>query len=181
MVGLKLMTDSLEIRESLPDDRALIEALYPDAFPDEDLLPLVRDLLREASITLSLVGMMNASLVGHIVFTRCGVAESSERVALLGPLAVPPSRQRQGIGSALVRTGLERQACAGVRQVFVLGDPVYYGRFGFMPEFDVAPPYSLPTEWRGAWRSINLAEAEPTCRGELAVPNPWQQPALWAS
>lgn len=174
------MTDSFEIRESLPGDLAAIEAFYPEAFPDEDLMPLVRDLSKEASVVHSLVAAMNGSLVGHIIFTRCGVAESNARVALLAPLAVAPTHQKQGIGSALVRAGLERQACAGVSQVYVLGDPAYYERFGFKPEFGVAPPYPLPTEWREAWQSIGLADAEPPGRGKLTVPQAWRNPALWA-
>lgn len=175
------MTKSLEIRESVLDDLPSIEALYPDAFPDEDLLPLVRDLLQEAPIALSLVGMMGSSLVGHVIFTRCGVTGSRGKAALLGPLAVAPASQRQGIGSAMVRVGLQKQESAGVTQVYVLGDPAYYRRLGFLPELRVAPPYPLPAEWRGAWQSMSLGSAEPPRQGKLSVPQPWLQPALWAA
>ena len=173
------MTDGLEIRESLPGDIASLEMLYPDAFPDEDLLPLLRALLKEEASVLSLVGMEGHALVGHVIFTHCDVAGSTEKVALLGPLAVDSQRQRGGIGSALVRTGFERLKRDGVAWVYVLGDPAYYGRFGFEPEEEVGPPYALPEEWRGAWQSIPLRDGQSPLRGKLSVPPPWQQPALW--
>jgi len=174
------MSERIEIRESLPSDLASIEKLYPDAFPDEDLLPLVRELLQEAPIVLSLVGIIDTSLVGHVIFTTCGVAAGTDQVALLGPLVVAHSWQRQGIGSAIVHAGLQRLKSAGVTQVYVLGDPAYYGRLGFVPEAGVMPPYPLPAEWRGAWQTISLCSAEPPLRGKLSVPQPWLQPGLWA-
>lgn len=169
----------LEIRESLPGDRASIETLYPAAFPDEDLLPLVGELLAAGPAVLSLAASDGPQLVGHAVFTTCSVDNGPDAVALLGPLAVAPARQRQGIGSALVRAGLERLEADGIKQVYVLGDPNYYGRLGFRPDTAVAPPYPLPQEWREAWQSLSLGNAEPL-HGTLSVPQPWRQPALWA-
>ncbi len=174
------MTDTIEIRESVPNDAALIGGLYPEAFPDEDLLPLVRELLSEAPIVLSLVGMADTALVGHAIFTTCGIAGRPDKVVLLGPLAVAPSWQRQGIGSALVRSGLQRVGTAGASQVYVLGDPAYYRRFGFEPDPGVAPPYPLPEEWLGAWQSLSLRGNKSRPRGKLSVPEPWRQEALWA-
>jgi putative acetyltransferase len=164
----------------VPGDLISIEVLYPDAFPDEDLLPLVRDLLQDARVALSLVGIIGSSLVGHVIFTTCGVAGSSDKAALLGPLAVTSAWQRQGIGSAIIRAGLQQLENASVTQVYVLGDPAFYGRFGFVPETRVAPPYLLPAEWRGAWQSTSLGSVKPPLRGKLSVPQPWLQPALWA-
>ena len=172
--------EKIEIRESLPSDIASIEKLYPNAFPDEDLLPLVKELLQETPIVLSLVGIVGTSLVGHVIFTTCVIAGDTDEVALLGPLAVVTAWQRQGIGSAIVRAGLQRLENTGVLQVYVLGDPAYYGRLGFVPEVGVMPPYPLPEEWRQAWQSINLRSPEPPSRGKLSVPQPWLQPALWA-
>ena len=171
---------SIEIRASVNGDLPAIEMLYPGAFPNEDLLPLVIALLQNVPETLSLVGTIGKTIVGHVIFTTCGIAETSYKVALLGPLAVASDRQREGIGSAMVRKGLQRLENVGVTHVYVLGDPAYYGRFGFMPETNVTPPYPLPTEWRGAWQSIGLGRAEALRHGELFVPQPWLQPALWA-
>ena len=174
------MSETLEIRESRPGDLAAIETLYPDAFPDEDLLPLVRDLERAGPTVVSLVAIDEQALVGHAVFTLCGIAGRPDKVALLGPLAVASARQRRGIGNAIVRAGLRRLEEAGASRVYVLGDPAYYGRFGFEAEDGVTPPYPLPEEWHGAWQSLGLGGDTPAIRGKLSVPHPWRQQALWA-
>ena len=174
------MSQRLEVRDSRRDDSAAIESLYREAFPNENLLPLVRDLLKDTVVALSLVGVINARIVGHATFTRCVVTGNSTDVALLGPLAVAPKWQRQGIGSAIVRAGLQQLQDADVNWVYVLGDPAYYARFGFQPESSVEPPYPLPAEWNGAWQSLHLGEQTTPCTGKLSVPPPWRQPGLWA-
>lgn len=165
----------MRIRDYRPDDMPAIEALYRAAFPDEDLVPLLRELAAEPAV-VSLVAEDDAAPSGHVALTPCTVAETRDAVALLGPLAVAPGRQRQGIGSALVRAALARASADGIGRVCVLGDPAYYGRFGFRPEAHIAPPYPLPDEWRDAWRSAGPEPAQP---GRLAVPAPWSKPALW--
>ena len=174
------MIERLEVRESVHSDAASIEILYPAAFPDEELRPLVRKLLREGPTVLSLVGIVDKAVAGHAMFTTCSISGTTERVSLLAPLAVAPAWQRQGVGSAIVRAGLQRLENAGFTQIYVLGDPAYYGRFGFVPDDDIAPPYPLPEEWRGAWQSISLGDNKPPRRGKLCVPEPWRDPALWA-
>jgi len=174
------MLEKLQIRESRRDDLAAIESLYPEAFPDENLLPLVHDLLNDPIVAISLVGTIDTRIVGHAIFTKCGVVGNSVNAALLGPLAVAPAWQRQGIGSAIVRAGFRRLEDADVNRVYVLGDPAYYRRLGFLPESLVEPPYPLPAEWDGAWQSQNLGETTTPCAGKLSVPPQWLQPALWA-
>jgi putative acetyltransferase len=174
------MIDKIEIRESVPNDVTLIEKLYSDAFPDEDLLPLVRELLTEAPIVLSLVGIADKTLVGHVIFTTCSIVGRTDKVVLLGPLAVAPAWQRQGIGSAIVGAGLRRLENASTNRVYVLGDHAYYGRFGFEPDDGVKPPYPLPEEWRCAWQSVSLRGDKLPLYGKLFVPQPWRQQALWA-
>lgn len=174
------MRSDIVVRENRPDDAAAFERLYAEAFPDEDLLPLVRALLNEGPAVLSLVALAGGTPAGHVAFTSCGVEGSAQKHALLAPLAVMPTRQRQGIGSTLVREGLPRLKADGAAQVHVLGDPAYYGRFGFAPDEDVAPPYPLPPEWREAWQALRLRDDLPPARGTLTVPPPWRQAALWA-
>ncbi len=174
------MVDDIDIRPGRPEDLAALEALYPAAFPDEDLLPLVRDLVGASDGVLSLVAVCRGAIVGHVGFTRCAVAGGSERIALLAPLAVTPARQTQGIGSALVRDGLRRLRATGTELVLVLGDPAYYGRFGFEPDERIAPPYPLPAAWAGAWQSLRLDGVAPPLAGVLQVPPFWMRPAVWA-
>ena len=175
------MISKLEIRESRPSDVAGIEQLYVDAFPDEDLLPLVRELQDFGQSVISLVGIREKVIVGHISFTFCQVEGGKSKVALLGPLAVTPPLHKQGIGSTLVQMGFKHLENSKIGYVFVLGDPAYYSRFGFKAEDKVVTPYPLPTEWQGAWQSIRLCDAETPHEGKLSVPEPWRQIALWTS
>ena len=174
------MLEKLEIRKSRQGDAAAIGSLYPEVFPDENLLPLVRDLLNDAAVALSLVGTIDTQIVGHVIFTKCGVVGHSVNAALLGPLAIAPALQRQGIGKAIVRAGFRRLVSAEVNRVYVLGDPAYYGRLGFLPESLVEPPFPLPAQWGGAWQSLDLGETKTPCAGKLSVPPQWLQPTLWA-
>ena len=175
------MSNGVEIREGLPTDREALETLYSAAFPDEDLVPLLRELLNEADNVVSLVARCDGEIVGHIAFTLCRIAGREEIVHLLGPLAVSPKFQRQGIGGALIQEGLNRLTRQSAAQVNVLGDPAYYSRFGFEPDRNVSPPYELPPEWIPAWRSIRLRDGNPYLSGELVVPTPWRKQLLWTS
>ena len=87
------MIDNVDIREARPSDEPAIEALYPQAFPHEDLLPLVRDLQR--SPVVSFVALAGNAIVGHAAFTPCSVTGRPDTVALFGPVAVAPDWQRQ--------------------------------------------------------------------------------------
>lgn len=179
---MKRMSNTIEIRESAEGDSVAIDSLYPEAFPDEDLLPVVRDLVQDpAAVTISLVGVVGSRIAGHVLFTKCDMAESDARIALLAPLAVAPAWQRQGVGTALVRAGLRRLEDAGFGLVLVLGDPQFYGRLGFRPESIVEPPYRLPSDYDGAWQAQSVGAMTVRLRpGRLLVPRQWLQPALWA-
>lgn len=163
------------IRESTEEDVPSICELYPQAFPDEDLLPVVTGLLGGEARVLSLVVIIDSIPVGHVVFTYCGPGNQ----ALLAPLAVSPRFQRQGLGSALVEDGLERMREARIESVFVLGDPAYYSRFGFVTESVIQPPYALPPSWSHAWQSLRLMEPSAGENTNLKLPEVWLNPSLW--
>lgn len=175
-----MIREGFVLRASQTDDRSALGKLYPSAFPDEDLLPLVGDLLDDTHPVLSLVAVADRTVVGHVVLTECTVSDSPARVALLGPLAVTPQWQRQGIGSALIGQGIAQQIDLGVQRILVLGDPAYYGRFGFRAEAAIEPPYPLPAEWTPAWQGFAANSTTPLPRGTLRVPRAWQRHALWA-
>ena len=172
--------DDLELRESVRSDERSIKALYPRAFPDEDLLPLVGDLLEHRDSTISLVASIDSGIVGNIIFTTCAADGGQQEAALLAPLAVAPEWQRQGIGSALVRAGLRRLREEGIGVVYVLGDPAYYGRLGFSAERSVRTPYPLPPEWADAWQSQCLGDAVALDGETLSLPAFWLDPRLWS-
>lgn len=178
--GLKFcMGKNINIRESLPADRDELERLYPAAFPEEALAPLVRNLLNEENGVISLVALKDEKLVGHVVFTICDIAEQKAKVGLLGPVAVTPDIQKQGIGSMLIQEGFKKLQSKGIQRVCVLGDPAYYGRFGFKSDMSILPPYELPEEWQMGWQFVSLDENSSAPKGNLSVPEPWREPSLW--
>ena len=175
-----VMPNNFEIRESERSDFSGIEALYPEAFPDEDLIPLVRDLLPDTSDVLSLVGTDNVQVVGHVIFTKCGVDGRNANTALLGPLAVAPNWQKRGVGTELVRAGLRLLADKNVVAVFVLGDPDTILDLNLCQS--VALSHRIVCRPNGTMHGslyILLIPFQPSV-GSLAVPRQWQQPSLWA-
>ena len=88
--------------------------------------------LRDAgALTVSLIAETNGAAIGHAAFSPVMIADGSAGWYWLGPVAVVPARQAQGIGSALIREGIARLRRLGARGCVVLGDPAFYGRFGF--------------------------------------------------
>lgn len=146
------------IRAEQAGDEEPIRRLVTAAFEGTDEADLI-DALRVSPAWipgLSLVAQDGDAIVGHALFTRARVAA---RPALgLAPVAVEPSRQRQGIGDALVRAGLAVARALDERVVVVIGHPSYYPRFGFVP----AVPRGLtsvfaPGEHADAFMVLELA------------------------
>lgn len=126
---------SLEIRPDRPEDHAAVYAVNAAAFETDAEAELVEAVRRDADPLISLVATSDGTVVGHILFSPVTVeGEGARRRALgLGPMAVAPEHQRQGIGSRLVRAGLDACRAIGETVVVVLGHADYYPRFGFMP------------------------------------------------
>jgi putative acetyltransferase len=121
------------IRTEQPGDAAELRRVLEAAFGGTAEVDLVDRLRRDCDIALSLVAVADGNIIGHVAFPRLVLKMSDRRVPVCGlaPLAVQPDRQRQGIGSMLVREGLSRLADRAEALVFVLGDVGYYRRFGF--------------------------------------------------
>ncbi len=93
---------------------------------------LIVEALRAAdALELSLVAESDGEVVGHIAFSAADIGGSSTGWSLLGPVAVLPARQGGGIGSALVEAGLDVLRARGAGGCVLVGDPAFYGRFGF--------------------------------------------------
>lgn len=176
------MRGAVAIRAGTAADLPALERLYAAAFPDEDLRPLLRDLLGATAGVLSLVAEApgDRDAAGHVAVTPCAIEGDAATAALLGPLAVRPARQRRGIGRALVRAALARLGESPAARVCVLGDPAFYARFGFAPETGILPPHPLPEAWRTAWQSVALGRPGPRPEGRLRPPPPWRRAELWA-
>ena len=84
-----------------------------------------------------------------------------------------------GIGSQLITSGIDQLRKENADAVLVLGDPAYYGRFGFAMEAHIQPPHAIPEDWLPAWQSLKLRNNLATLGGILQVPQVWQPEALW--
>jgi len=82
-------------------------------------------------LALSLVAEAPGEMVGHVAFSPVTISDGSMGWYGLGPISVIPTRQGDGIGTALIREGLARLRGLGAQGCVVLGEPGYYGRFGF--------------------------------------------------
>ncbi len=144
----------LVIRSEQAGDHAAIAEVNREAFGQEGEPRLVAALRDSEGFdpSLSVVALRECAVVGHILFTPIDIVEAKAnvpaRAIALAPMAVLPAFQRQGIGSALVRAGLEVCGLAGYRMVVVLGHAEYYPRFGFTLacECGVRAPFDVPDE-----------------------------------
>lgn len=133
------------IRAEGPEDSAQVRRVNALAFgqPSEaDLADRLRTACAEA---LSLVAEDDGKVVGHILFTPAGIEGWSSSGMGLAPMAVLPDHQGHGIGSALVKRGLDILRERGCPFVAVIGHPDYYPRFGFEP----ASKHGLVSQWEG--------------------------------
>jgi putative acetyltransferase len=122
----------LRVRAEHDADFDAIDAVHERAFGRAAEAALVRALRREARPFVACVAERAGRVVGHVAFSPVAIEGGGPPALGLGPLAVEPAAQREGIGSALVRAGLER--CAALAKiVVVLGHASYYPRFGFRP------------------------------------------------
>jgi putative acetyltransferase len=133
------------IRDESEGDAAAIHALLEQAFESPLEADIVAALRLSCPDRISLVAEVDGVLAGHILFTPVEIAAAAGlmRGYGLAPMGVRPSLQRQGIGSRLVETGLERARAAGAPFVFVIGHPEYYPRFGF----ERASRYGVRCQW----------------------------------
>ena len=126
----------MEIRSEQPRDAEAIRRITKMAFASiehsSQTEAQIVDAIRNAgALTISLVAIEDGEVFGHIAFSSVTIDGKDCGWYGLGPLSVTPSRQKHGIGGALVREGLSRLTKIDARGCVVLGDPDYYKRFGF--------------------------------------------------
>ncbi|HEY6608004.1 MAG TPA: N-acetyltransferase [Candidatus Limnocylindria bacterium] len=164
----------VRFRTERTDEADGIRALVADAFADEVVGRLVDELRASHDWIdgLSFVADRSGQLVGHILFTRA-LLDAPTRlvdVLVLSPVSVAPAQQRRGIGSALIRHGLDVVAGRPEPLVFLEGAPTFYGRFGFEPAGPHGfrrPSLRIPEP---AFQVIHLAPHEPWMTGTLVYP-----------
>ncbi len=154
------------IRAEQPGDVAIIHQLTEAAFRDMpfsegDEQHLVDALRRDGDLALSLVAEDHARIVGHIAFSWVEISDGTPDWYDLGPVSVWPELHRRGIGSALVRRGIADLRESGAAGIVLLGNPAYYGRFGFVH----APQLRYPGPPPEYFQCLLLAGALP--QGEV--------------
>lgn len=161
----------LVVRPEREADQGEIRALVAGAMRTQEAELVERIRASEHFVPgLALVAERHAVLLGYVLFSHVGLAgESAGTVLALAPLCVRPDRQRSGIGTALVEMGLVLADRLGEPLVTVLGDPAYYGRFGFEPasRFGITPPAGM-LPW--AFSVKPLAAYRPELRGRVVYP-----------
>ena len=131
----------MEIREETTADIDAIREVNRRAFAQEQEGNIVDALRSNGAALLSLVAIVDREVVGHIMYSPATVDDTIG--AALGPMAVLPEFQRQGIGSRLVEAGNERLKAQGCPFIIVVGHAEYYPRFGFTP----ASKHGIRCEW----------------------------------
>ena len=139
------MTLEPEIRPERSNDAEAIGELIGAAFlgmpyADGDEAGLVEALRAQKALSVSLVAELEGTIVGQVAFSPALASGGIPGWYALGPVAVLPVHQRTGIGSRLIRTGLEAVLDLGASGCILTGDPAYYSRFGFKPSPESAPP-----------------------------------------
>lgn len=124
------------IRQEEPADIQRITAIEEDAFQRPDEAALVVRLRDADAIWLSQVALLDGNIVGHALYSLAAIICDGAAVReypALGPIAVARAYQKQGIGGALIRAGLQAAKDADYGLMFLIGHPAYYPRFGFQP------------------------------------------------
>jgi putative acetyltransferase len=148
----------MTIRPEKPEDFPEIRRVVSEAFGQAAEADLVDALRRNGNVFLSLVAEREGAVIGHILFSAVNFETTEPQAAGQGlaPLAVSPEAQNQGVGSALVKEGLDCCRRAGVAYVVVLGHPSYYPRFGFQP----ASRFGIRSEYDSADEAFMLIELQ---------------------
>jgi putative acetyltransferase len=142
---------NVNIREEVSADwatiRALIETAFLNALHTSHTEHLIVDALRNSgNLTVSLVAEVSNQIVGHVAISPVSISDGSQNWYGLGPIAVIPKYQGLGIGLQLVRQSLDSLRELDASGCVVLGNPEYYGRFGFKAEPCLVLP-NVPPEY----------------------------------
>jgi putative acetyltransferase len=132
----------IKIRAEHPTDIDNIRELNKRAFGQDEEGKIVDALRTNGGALLSLVATLDGRIVGQIMYSPVSI-DGGIVGAALGPMAVLPEHQNQGIGSKLVEAGNQQMKDAGLAFIVVVGHANYYPRFGFRP----ASAHGIRCEW----------------------------------
>lgn len=134
------------VRPERPADERAVQAIIAAAFPEVDgavVEVALNDELRRDPAWISglcLVAVRDGRVVGQVTCSYGVLVDPAggpdRRLVGVGPVAVLPAEQGAGVGRALMSALVERARRAGEAALVLLGDPAFYGRFGFRPAAD---------------------------------------------
>lgn len=173
--------DGVLIRRELPGDERAIQRVHRRAFAQPtDITGIPPEVVLLSALRrspawiprLSLVAVhVDDGVIGHVVCTRAQVGRGRPALAL-GPLGVLPERQRVGVGHALMHAVLGAAEALDETVVGLLGDPAYYGRFGFRPAASVGIEPQQPS-WGDHFQIRNLGPTREPPTGRFRYPAPF--------
>ncbi|MDO8071340.1 N-acetyltransferase [Janthinobacterium sp. SUN176] len=157
------MTQALIIRKETAADVDAIDHLTRDAFlhaehTDHTEQFIVNALRAASALSVSLVAELEGAIIGHVAASPVSISDGTPRWYGLGPVSVAPGHQQQGVGTQLIRQLLDDLRQLGAAGCVVLGDPRYYGRFGFRADAALTLP-GVPAEY---FQTLHLAGSLPT-------------------
>jgi len=176
----------MDCRLAQETDLDSIQKVIETAFSDEENkvnMNLAQDLSIETTSPSikSLIAEIDNQVIGYVSYSPLFLKSASGISGyILAPLAVSPEHQKQGVGSRLIKSGIDMLTKDGADVLLVYGDPAYYGRFGFREEVgrSFVPPY--PLEYRIGWTGMMLngtaVPAAPitfSCVAALSKPDLW--------
>ena len=155
------MTNEIVIRSETKADADAITSVTIAAFRTLEISQhteqfIVKALRAAGTLAVSLVAELDGQVIGHVAFSPVSLSDGTPDWYGLGPVSVLPAHQRQGIGKALIREGLERLQKMGARGCCLVGHPDYYVKFGFrnpdqLSHPGVPPEYFLALSFDGHW------------------------------
>ena len=159
----------MEVRPEIRADERGIDEVVRLAFEGDDEVEMVHRLRADPDAyvpELSLVAVEGGTIVGHVLFTVVHYVpdddpEHPTAILSLAPLAVHPTRQRQGIGGRLVDVGMRKASTRPEPFVVVLGHPTYYPRFGFTRADELGIRCPFPNATDGAYMVRRLPGFRP--------------------
>jgi putative acetyltransferase len=159
------------IRQERPEDTEQVAAVIDAAFGDTETSAFTQQLREwEGHVPeLTFVAEDEGEVVGFTMLSYVRVGERP--VLILTPMAVRPDRQREGVGTAVVRAALAAADARGEPLVLVEGVPSYYPQFGFRPALELGlerPDERIPA---AAWMAAPLSAYDPSLRGRVVYPS----------
>ena len=167
---------SITIRSERPGEALAIERLTVEAFRaaphSSGTESFIVQALRDANrLSISLVAEDDEGIVGHVALSPVSISDGARNWFGLGPISVLPARQGQGIGSQVMVHALAELRRRGAAGCVLLGDPGYYGRFGFKAEAALVLP-GVPPQY---FQALAFGSSMPS--GTVAYDEAFNAPA----